>query len=74
MPEYSVAVLFEGQGSIKVRANSEAEAIEDARQMDLEDIDVALFSVRVVSVHERDCMAQVRATHTVGSVKDEEVS
>lgn len=53
MPEYSVAVLFEGQGSVKVRANTEAEAVEDARQMDIEDIDVALFSVRVVSVPER---------------------
>lgn len=52
MPEYSVSVLFEGQGRIKVRANTEAEAIEDARQMDLEDIDESLFSIKVTDVHE----------------------
>lgn len=52
MPEYSVAVLFDGQGRIKVRANSATEAWEDAMQMDIEDIDMAMFSINPTDVRE----------------------
>lgn len=52
MAEYSVWIEFEGQGSVKVRANSEAEAEEDAKQMDLADINESVLNVRVVRVKE----------------------
>jgi hypothetical protein len=52
MPEYSVSILFDGQGRIKVRANSEREALEDAQQMDPEDVDWAIYNIRATNVRQ----------------------
>ena len=53
MAKYSVSVLFEGQGRLIVRADTEDQAVEGAQQMDLEDIDVALFSIRATDIKRR---------------------
>lgn len=50
MPEYSVMVYATVQGRVKIRANNEREAIEDAEQADLEDIDVTVLSIKAESV------------------------
>jgi hypothetical protein len=39
MPEFLVIVAFDGTGHMKVRADSESEAREDAEQMDVDDIE-----------------------------------
>ena len=48
MPEFIVTVAFEGVGKIKVRAESLAQASEDAALMAAEDIDWDSYDIKVV--------------------------
>lgn len=50
MPEYNVVVAFDGTGRLKVRADSEEDAREDAVQMDVEDIEWDSHSIQVLFV------------------------